>query len=44
MDTAGYRIPLHDTWIAAVAKQYGLTVATRDAHFDHVLGITVERW
>jgi tRNA(fMet)-specific endonuclease VapC len=44
LDTAGKRIPLHDTWIAALAKQYSLTIATRDAHFDVVPGVIVERW
>jgi predicted nucleic acid-binding protein len=44
LDAAGHRIPLHDAWIAAVARQYSLAVATRDAHFDWVTGISVARW
>lgn len=37
-------IPDHDIWIAALAKQHGLDVATRDAHFQNVDGLTVLRW
>lgn len=32
----GTPIPENDIWIIALAKQYGMTVATRDKHFQHV--------
>ena len=32
----GKPIPQNDMWIAAVALQHGLPVASRDEHFDHV--------
>lgn len=32
----GRPIPENDMWIAAVARQHGLALATRDTHFDHV--------
>jgi tRNA(fMet)-specific endonuclease VapC len=32
-------IPSNDTWIAAVARQHGLTVLTNDPHFDLLDGI-----
>ena len=37
----GRPIPENDMWIAAVALQHGLTLATRDAHFDAIDGLTV---
>jgi len=40
----GRPIPDNDIWIAAVALQYGLTLATRDAHFKEVEGLLVESW
>ena len=32
-------IPVNDTWIAALARQHGLSIVSNDAHFDLVLGI-----
>src|ERR687883_166901 len=32
----GRPIPENDIWIAAIAKQYQLTLVTRDGHFDNV--------
>ncbi len=32
----GRPIPQNDIWIAAVARQHGLALATRDAHFAEV--------
>ena len=32
----GKPIPQNDMWIAAVARQHGLPVASRDGHFDEV--------
>lgn len=40
----GRPIPENDIWIAAIAKQYGLIVATRDGHFGNVEGLLVEDW
>ncbi len=40
----GMPIPENDIWIAASALQQGLPLATRDAHFDRVPGLTVEQW
>lgn len=40
----GRPIPINDLWIAAIAVQHQLTVATRDGHFDYVQALTVERW
>ncbi len=40
----GRPIPENDIWIAAVAMQHGLTVATRDEHFKEVDALVVENW
>ena len=40
----GRPIPENDIWIAAVAHQYDLSLATRDEHFNHVAGLAVEAW
>ncbi len=40
----GRPIPENDIWIAAIALQHGLTVATGDPHFDHVEDLLVEAW
>ena len=40
----GRPIPENDIWIAAIAKQYDLTLATRDGHFNEVMGLKVEAW
>ncbi len=37
-------IPQNDIWIAAIALQSGLPVATGDAHFEHVIGLQILRW
>jgi len=41
---AGTPIPINDTWIAAVARQRGLPVVSRDAHFDAVPGVRRVAW
>jgi len=41
---AGRPIPENDAWIAAVALEHGLPLATRDEHFHHVPGLTVLDW
>jgi tRNA(fMet)-specific endonuclease VapC len=40
----GHPIPENDIWIAALAFQHGLSVATRDKHFEAVEGLSVELW
>jgi len=41
---AGTPIPENDLWIAAVALEHGLPVATRDEHFALVPGLNVLDW
>ncbi len=40
----GRPIPDNDIWIASLALQFGLTLVTRDEHFQEVEGLSVERW
>jgi tRNA(fMet)-specific endonuclease VapC len=40
----GRPIPENDVWIAALAQQHGLTLATRDSHFQLVDGLPLELW
>ena len=40
----GTPIPENDIWIAASALRHHVPLATRDGHFDNVLGLTIERW
>lgn len=40
----GRLIPDNDVWIAALALQYDLTLATRDAHFAAVPDLQTVRW
>lgn len=40
----GRPIPENDIWIAAIALQHGLTLITRDAHFNEVEGLEVAAW
>ena len=42
--TKGRPIPENDIWIAAVAQQYDLPLATRDDHFKEVGGLRLENW
>lgn len=39
---AGRPIPENDLWIAALALEHGLTLVTRDAHFDGLDRLDVE--
>ena len=39
---AGTPIPTNDVWIAASALEHGLTLVTRDGHFDNVPGLRVQ--
>ncbi len=40
----GRPIPENDIWIAAVAKQYNLTLVSRDGHFNEIDGLSIEAW
>ena len=40
----GKPIPTNDVWIAASAKQDGLTLITKDKHFAEIEGLDVEFW
>ncbi len=40
----GMPIPPNDVWIAAVARQHNLTLATRDLHYQHIPEIDMEMW
>ena len=40
----GRPIPENDIWIAALASQHALTVASRDGHFADVATIATEAW
>ena len=44
LEQVGTPIPQNDVWIAAVALECDLPVATRDAHFEKVSGLQVLRW
>jgi tRNA(fMet)-specific endonuclease VapC len=41
---AGTPIPQNDIWIAAIALQSGLPLASCDAHFSQVIGLQLLRW
>ena len=38
----GKPIPENDIWIAAIARQHGLTLLSRDAHFRRIDGLELE--
>jgi|JI10StandDraft_1071094.scaffolds.fasta_scaffold1932292_1 tRNA(fMet)-specific endonuclease VapC len=40
----GRPIPENDIWIAAIAVQYGLSLVTRDAHFNVIDNLITESW
>jgi tRNA(fMet)-specific endonuclease VapC len=44
LKTKGRPIPENDIWIAAIALQHGLSLVTRDAHFDVVDNLVTESW
>lgn len=41
---AGRPIPENDIWIAALARQHGQPVVSRDGHFDDVPGLRRLSW
>jgi len=40
----GKPIPENDIWIAATAKQYNLTLISRDEHFKSIENLKLEKW
>ena len=40
----GRPIPENDIWIATVAQQHGLTLVSRDKHFNEVDGLSLQVW
>jgi len=44
LERRGEKIPENDLWIAAVALECDMPLATLDAHFDRVPGLTVLNW
>ena len=44
LEAKGQIIPENDIWIAAVALECDMPLATRDAHFQRVEGLTVIQW
>lgn len=40
----GLPIPENDIWIAAIAIRHKLTLATRDKHFNEVIGLKLKAW
>ncbi|HBQ28335.1 twitching motility protein PilT [Peptococcaceae bacterium SCADC1_2_3] len=40
----GRPIPENDIWVAAVARQKGLVLVTRDAHFFEIENLKIENW
>jgi tRNA(fMet)-specific endonuclease VapC len=44
LEANGQIIPENDLWIAAVAMECDMPLATRDAHFQRIEGLTVLQW
>ena len=44
LKTAGRRISQNDLWIAALAAQHDLPVASRDQDFDNIEGVERRTW
>lgn len=40
----GRPIPENDLWIAALARQHGLSLVSRDAHLIGIESLSVEQW
>ncbi|HZS49019.1 MAG TPA: type II toxin-antitoxin system VapC family toxin [Blastocatellia bacterium] len=40
----GRPLPENDIWIAAIAEQHRLTLATRDAHFQEIATLQTDAW
>jgi tRNA(fMet)-specific endonuclease VapC len=44
LKSQGQPIPYHDIWIAALARQHGLPILSRDTHFDVPRGLQRRTW
>jgi len=44
LSSAGRPIPANDIWIAALARQHGYAVLSRERHFAFVRGLDVKSW
>jgi tRNA(fMet)-specific endonuclease VapC len=44
LERQGTPIPENDVWIAAIARQHGLILVSRDAHFGYVEQLKLEKW
>ena len=44
LEHLGQKIPTNDIWIASIALEYGLPIATQDPHFQRVNGLDVFLW
>jgi predicted nucleic acid-binding protein len=44
LKSAGRPIPENDVWIAALAREHGLPVLSRDRHFSFVPNLKIESW
>ena len=44
LKTKGRPIPENDIWIAAIAQQYGLTLVSRDEHFNEIEELVVKKF
>jgi len=44
LKVAGTPIPANDCWIAALAQQHRLPIASQDRHFDSVKGVQRIGW
>jgi len=44
LEREGQPIPENDLWIAAVALELDMPLATSDAHFDRIASLTVLKW
>ncbi|HEY1240737.1 MAG TPA: type II toxin-antitoxin system VapC family toxin [Bryobacteraceae bacterium] len=44
LKAVGRPIPSNDVWIAALARQHGCRVVTRDRHFEAVRGLRLLYW
>jgi tRNA(fMet)-specific endonuclease VapC len=44
LEQKGHRIPINDIWIAAMALEAGMPLATGDDHFSRVTGLELVQW
>jgi predicted nucleic acid-binding protein len=44
LQEAGTPVPANDAWIAALSRQHGLAVLSRDRHFDAIAGLRRIGW